>query len=401
MMFWILSILLSCGFPLGENPAATDVKNALTNMKADTLMKLAKKSPSSFSQLNEELLPVATADAVLKLILAAEKSNNDAQTANADSLVNTANLIKQASDSIAGKEMEIEDLKNDKFQLIDDCGLLNHELDVLEDTLIELHDKEHRLQSDVADLSNEMSTIQSLEKYVNALASSDAASLPDELETGTMELIRKALDETGDDLNTAQASLTDTYHSIDETTDAIMTKEWEIEQCKRDQEQLEQHLQQLLADLAALEHGMATLRKEMTSLEAVKVNLDAELVSILSLKKSLLALTVQWVIGGAGQNCIDACDLVGKACSGDMLWPQSQSYVQDAAKAAGVTCESSVERCDMGESPLYGGGEGKGAVCTWCANVEHPGWSMVPADPAQLCRRGWGERTRLCPCTAE
>ena len=74
-----------------------------------------------------------------------------------------------------------------------------------------------------------------------------------------------------------------------------------------------------------------------------------------------------------------------------------------------LSCSTTVQRCDMGRSPLIarlsgfeGSPESCTATCTYCDLVRDWGSFAVDSStgrPSNLYQRRWGDRVRLCPCT--
>merc|ERR1719454_1296155 len=103
--------------------------------------------------------------------------------------------------------------------------------------------------------------------------------------------------------------------------------------------------------------------------------------------------TARFAMSEPGHNCHDACSSIDEECREDMLFPQSADEVVSWALEAGVTCTSIVERCDMGESPIF-----KDGICTFCNNPNHPGWGLEFFG--NRCQAQWRDRERICPCTS-
>merc|ERR1712079_184072 len=108
------------------------------------------------------------------------------------------------------------------------------------------------------------------------------------------------------------------------------------------------------------------------------------------------AAKIQIEKGALAQNCDDTCAAVGEQCIESKLVLQSMEEVESWANAVGVTCSEIVDRCDMGESPIfnYSIWERKG-LCTYCSKMSHPGWLN-----GKRCRARWHTRERMCPCTS-
>jgi len=108
------------------------------------------------------------------------------------------------------------------------------------------------------------------------------------------------------------------------------------------------------------------------------------------------AAKIQIEKGELAQNCDDTCAAVGEQCIESKLVLQSVEEVESWANAVGVTCSEIVDRCDMGESPIfnYSIWERKG-LCTYCSKTSHPGWLN-----GKRCRARWHTRERMCPCTS-
>jgi len=103
--------------------------------------------------------------------------------------------------------------------------------------------------------------------------------------------------------------------------------------------------------------------------------------------------TIHWKLGSAGENCDQTCSAGDEQCAGDQEWegwPTSAAEVTEVARAAGLRCTSTSERCDMGEVPLFSNGQ-----CYFCNVAGDNEWrkSYMPR-----CRNKWGDRTRICPC---
>merc|ERR1719454_288106 len=103
--------------------------------------------------------------------------------------------------------------------------------------------------------------------------------------------------------------------------------------------------------------------------------------------------TARFAMSEPGHNCHDACSSIDEECREDMLFPQSADEVLSWALEVGVVCTSIVERCDMGESPIFTDG-----LCTFCNNPNHPGWGMEFFG--NHCQAQWHDRERICPCTS-
>lgn len=100
---------------------------------------------------------------------------------------------------------------------------------------------------------------------------------------------------------------------------------------------------------------------------------------------------VNWRLGQPGADCDATCEAKGESCAGDQSWPEwpeSAAAVTEVAKQAGLVCQSTAERCDMGESPIFAEGQ-----CIWCKASGTSRASYMPK-----CQNKWGDRQRLCPC---
>merc|ERR1719150_3714012 len=85
--------------------------------------------------------------------------------------------------------------------------------------------------------------------------------------------------------------------------------------------------------------------------------------------------TVQITTSEPGQSCDNACGAIEKECVEDMLIHQSAEEVASWALSVGVSCSSIVDRCDIGESPIFNYSVwGNENLCTFCSNPNHPGW---------------------------
>eukprot|EP00493_Phyllostaurus_siculus_P021589 UN21917 len=81
--------------------------------------------------------------------------------------------------------------------------------------------------------------------------------------------------------------------------------------------------------------------------------------------------TYRFTTSEPGQNCDQACGLMEEECVEDMLLLYSAEEVASWASAVGVTCTAIVDRCGIGESPIFNWRNGE---CTFCSNPNHPGW---------------------------
>merc|ERR1712147_109876 len=101
-------------------------------------------------------------------------------------------------------------------------------------------------------------------------------------------------------------------------------------------------------------------------------------------------------MGGPGENCAEACGAMEEECIEDMLILQSAEDVESWALAAGVKCASIIDRCDIGESPIFNYSIWENEnLCTFCSNPNHPGWLN-----GNRCEAKYQVRERLCPCTS-
>jgi len=103
--------------------------------------------------------------------------------------------------------------------------------------------------------------------------------------------------------------------------------------------------------------------------------------------------TYRFTTSEPGQNCDQACGLMEEECVEDMLILYSAEEVASWASAVGVTCTAIVDRCDIGESPIF---NWRNEECTFCSNPNHPGWRLN----GHRCGVQWGQRERICPCTS-
>ena len=103
--------------------------------------------------------------------------------------------------------------------------------------------------------------------------------------------------------------------------------------------------------------------------------------------------TYRFTTSEPGQNCDQACGLMEEECVEDMLILYSAEEVASWASAVGVTCTAIVDRCDIGESPIF---NWRNEECTFCSNPNHPGWQRN----GHRCGVQWGQRERICPCTS-
>ena len=101
---------------------------------------------------------------------------------------------------------------------------------------------------------------------------------------------------------------------------------------------------------------------------------------------------VRFTTSDSGDNCDNACEAIGEECIEDMLFLQSAEEVASWALEVGVACSQILDRCDIGESPIFLEDNG---VCTFCSNPNHPGW-----DNGNRCGAQWDIRQRICPCTS-
>lgn len=97
----------------------------------------------------------------------------------------------------------------------------------------------------------------------------------------------------------------------------------------------------------------------------------------------------RYIISDPAQHCDDACASIGEECRNDLLYLTTAEQVESWAFALGITCASTTQRCDMGDSPILSGN-----ICTFCNNPDHPGWTTRNA-----CRSRWHGRQRICACT--
>merc|ERR1719173_233735 len=103
-------------------------------------------------------------------------------------------------------------------------------------------------------------------------------------------------------------------------------------------------------------------------------------------------MEVRFTTSDSGDNCDNACEAIGEECVEDMLFLQSAEEVSSWALEVGVACSQILDRCDIGESPIFLEDDG---VCTFCSNPNHPGW-----DNGNRCGAQWDIRQRICPCTS-
>merc|ERR1711953_1288010 len=93
---------------------------------------------------------------------------------------------------------------------------------------------------------------------------------------------------------------------------------------------------------------------------------------------------ITWHLSDGGKSCAEMCASLSKTCVASELWPQSETWIQEVAMAAGQTCSYVAERCDMSETPLF---NPHNQHCFFCnSNGRH------------MCERRFGDRQRLCPC---
>ena len=105
---------------------------------------------------------------------------------------------------------------------------------------------------------------------------------------------------------------------------------------------------------------------------------------------------VQFTTSGPGENCAEACGAIEEECIEDMLILQSAEDVESWAFAAGVQCASIIDRCDIGESPIFNYSIWENEnLCTFCSNPNHPGWLN-----GNRCEAKYQVRERICPCTS-
>eukprot|EP00492_Amphilonche_elongata_P005673 TRINITY_DN8_c1_g1_i10.p1 TRINITY_DN8_c1_g1~~TRINITY_DN8_c1_g1_i10.p1 ORF type:complete len:606 (+),score=115.12 TRINITY_DN8_c1_g1_i10:210-1820(+) len=106
--------------------------------------------------------------------------------------------------------------------------------------------------------------------------------------------------------------------------------------------------------------------------------------------------TVQITTSEPGQSCDNACGAIEKECVEDMLIHQSAEEVASWALSVGVSCSSIEDRCDIGESPIFNYSLwGSENLCTFCSNLNHPGWLN-----GNRCGAKYQVRERICPCTS-
>eukprot|EP00493_Phyllostaurus_siculus_P020994 UN21319 len=105
---------------------------------------------------------------------------------------------------------------------------------------------------------------------------------------------------------------------------------------------------------------------------------------------------VQFTTSGPGENCAEACGAIEEECIEDLLILQSAEDVESWASAAGVQCASIIDRCDIGESPIFNYSIWENEnLCTFCSNPNHPGWLN-----GNRCEAKYQVRERICPCTS-
>eukprot|EP00493_Phyllostaurus_siculus_P002414 UN02427 len=104
------------------------------------------------------------------------------------------------------------------------------------------------------------------------------------------------------------------------------------------------------------------------------------------------SMEVRFTTSDSGDNCDNACEAIGEQCIEEMLFLQSAEEVASWALEVNVTCSQILDRCDIGESPIFLEDNG---VCTFCSNPNHPGW-----DNGNRCGAQWDIRQRICPCTS-
>ena len=104
------------------------------------------------------------------------------------------------------------------------------------------------------------------------------------------------------------------------------------------------------------------------------------------------------MLGEPGASCDAACMSIGAQCDATMFWPTTATEVMTVAAAAGVNCQTTESRCDMGECPLFGVFEGE---CSYCASYADAGYNVESwPSPGGKCDAAAGGRARLCPCGA-
>jgi len=104
------------------------------------------------------------------------------------------------------------------------------------------------------------------------------------------------------------------------------------------------------------------------------------------------SMEVRFTTSDSGDNCDNACEAIIEQCIEEMLFLQSAEEVASWALEVGVACSQILDRCDIGESPIFLEDNG---VCTFCSNPNHPGW-----DNGNRCGAQWDIRQRICPCTS-
>eukprot|EP00493_Phyllostaurus_siculus_P001411 UN01419 len=102
--------------------------------------------------------------------------------------------------------------------------------------------------------------------------------------------------------------------------------------------------------------------------------------------------TFRFTTSELGQNCDYACGEIEEECVEDMFLQYSAEEVASWALAVDVTCTAIVDRCDIGESPIFNWRNGE---CTFCSNPNHPGWTN-----GNRCGARWHDRERICACTS-
>merc|ERR1719285_1512876 len=104
------------------------------------------------------------------------------------------------------------------------------------------------------------------------------------------------------------------------------------------------------------------------------------------------SMEVRFTTSDSGDNCDNACDAIGEECIEEMLFLQSAEEVASWALEVNVTCSQILDRCNIGESPIFLKDNG---VCTFCSNPNHQGWGN-----GNRCGAQWDIRQRICPCTS-
>merc|ERR1740133_310176 len=108
----------------------------------------------------------------------------------------------------------------------------------------------------------------------------------------------------------------------------------------------------------------------------------------------------EFAVGTPGQNCQQACGAqgAGRVCAD--LWEFNWTVFVSAAGLAGLpdelcTGKTHTERCDMGETPLWGE-----TFCHYCDTMSRyqPNLNEAGEMTNSMCSNAAGGRQRICPC---